>query len=132
MLGHSRGAIATQAIAGADPLLAQRWAGAVAASHYDGAEQWPYSNKPGLSGGGAAGAINRAHNLDHVPKFLTGECDLETGIAYRWLRDQAGADMEKVTSVGSGFREHTGFWILRPSRARTQLRAWVSRILDHG
>jgi hypothetical protein len=41
VLGHSRGAIATQAIAGADPQLARRWAGTVAASHYDGAEQWP-------------------------------------------------------------------------------------------
>jgi hypothetical protein len=67
--------------------------------------------------------------MEGVPKFLTGECDLETRVAYNWLRDAAGVDMTSVTSVGTGFREHTGFWILRPSRARAQLRAWVARIL---
>jgi hypothetical protein len=125
VLGHSRGAIATQAIAGADDEIASLWAGAAAFSHYDGAETWPYSSHAG----GAAGAVQRAQRLSRLPKFLTGECDLESGVAFDWLRDEAKVDTGKVHALGSGFREHTGFWILRPSAARSQLRAWVAAIL---
>jgi pimeloyl-ACP methyl ester carboxylesterase len=85
LLGHSRGAIATQAIGGADPDVAKLWAGVAAASHYDGAEQWTYSSH----NGGTAGAIARARNLNDVPKFLTGECDLQTNKALSWLKEVA-------------------------------------------
>ena len=121
LVGHSRGAIATQAIGGADDEIASMWAGIVAASHYDGAEQWPYTSHAG----GVDGAISRAKRLQHVPKFLVGECNLQTGIAFDWLRDVAKVPMELVRAVPSGFRDHTGFWILRPSAARSQLRDWV-------
>jgi len=128
LLGHSRGAIATQAIGSADEEVAGLWRGIVAASHYDGAEHWAYSSHAG----GMAGAIARAQRLSHVPKFLVGECDLESGIAADWLRNVAKVDMGKVTAVPSGFRDHTGFWILRPSAARERLRAWVKQMFEQG
>ena len=125
VLGHSRGAIATQAIAGADATLAGLWAGAAAFSHYDGAETWPYSSW----NGGMASAISRAHRLQTVPKFLCGECDVESKVAHDWLRDVARVDMRQVSALSTGFREHTGFWILRPSKARAMLRQWIARLL---
>ena len=126
LLGHSRGSIATQAVGGADDEIASMWAGIIAASHYDGAEHWPYSNHAG----GVSGAVMRAKRLAHVPKFLVGECNLQTCIAFEWLRDVAKVPMGLVTAVPSGFRDHTGFWILRPSEARTRLRDWVFSLLQ--
>lgn len=126
LLGHSRGSIGTQAVGGADDEIASMWAGIIAASHYDGAEHWPYSNHAG----GVSGAVMRAKRLAHVPKFLVGECNLQTGIAFEWLRDVAKVPMGLVTAVPSGFRDHTGFWILRPSEARTRLRDWVFSLLQ--
>ena len=79
----------------------------VCVAHYDGAEVWPFS----AHNGGSKGAIERAQRLNAVPKFLTGECNLQTGIAYNWLRDTAGINMSLVTAFPSGFRDHTGFWI---------------------
>lgn len=127
LIGHSRGAIATQAIGGADSEIASMWAGTVAASHYDdiGAEQWPYAT----SSTAEANAVARAKNMAHVPKFLVGECDLESGVAARWLQANTRSD-GVVAAMSTGFRDHTGFWILRPSPtgARERVRAWVANI----
>jgi len=135
LLGHSRGAIATQAIGFADAAMASLWRGFVAASHYDAAcppgprriacETWPYAE----SAGGFPGAVARARLAADVPKFLTGECDLETGMALGWLQHAANVSTAAVTAVPSGFRDHTGFWIARPSAARTALRSWLERLL---
>ena len=128
LLGHSRGSIATQAIGGADSEIASMWAGVAAASHWDGGESWAYSR----FNGGTAGAVQRARRLAAVPKFLTGECDLQTRLAYDWLRDVARVDMRRVTAVPTGFRDHTGFWVLRPDPggARAALRRWVAAVLN--
>ena len=109
----------------ADKEVAGMWKGIVAASHYDGAESWPYSARAG----GMLGAVERAQRLRKVPKFLVGECNLESGVAHDWLRDVAKVDMDLVTAVPSGFRDHTGYWVLRPSEARAKLRAWVTALL---
>jgi len=141
LLGHSRGAIATQAIGFANAQVAQLWAGVVAASHYEApcdektsgrdghnCENWPYWDSSG-SGGGVAGAIARAKRAERVPKFIVGECDLATRVAVGWLRDVANVSLANVTSVASGFRDHTNYWILRPSAARTKLRAWLAALM---
>lgn len=136
VLGHSRGAIATQAIAFADAGMARLWRGAIAASHYDdlcagapantSCEGWPYSNGPE----GFQAAAERARLAVQTPKFLTGECNLESGWAVDWLRHAANVSTARVTAVPSGFRDHTGFWIARPSAARTQLRRWLQDLMS--
>ena len=130
-IGHSRGAIATQAIGGYDDAIASLWRGQIAASHWDAAtvENWPYTAVLG----GLPGAAARARRLQHLPKFLTGECNLEAGPrALGWLSTVANVSTASVTATSSGFRDHTGFWIARPSptRARDALRSWLVELLD--
>lgn len=131
LIGHSRGAIAVQAIGGADDEMASMWAGVVAASHYDdiGSESWPYASSQAAGTHGKADAIVRAKRMASIPKFLVGECDLESGVAAGWLQETTnGAGV--VAALSTGFRDHTGFWILRPSPtgAREKIRSWVANI----
>ena len=130
-IGHSRGAIATECIGGHDDAIASLWRGQIAASHWDAAtvENWPYTAVLG----GLPGAAARARRLQHLPKFLTGECNLEAGPrALGWLSTVANVSTASVTATSSGFRDHTGFWIARPSptRARDALRSWLVELLD--
>lgn len=128
-LGHSRGAIATQAIGGWDNEIASLWAGIIGASHWDaiGTENWVY----GQPMGGTDGAIARAQRLAHVPKFLVGECDIASNVDYLWLTEVANLS-SNIIAWESGFRDHTGFWIARPSPsgARKAMRSWLLKLLD--
>ena len=67
---------------------------------------------------------------DAIIRYNWIEKNLEDGIAFQWLRDVARINMSLVTAVPTGFRDHTGFWILRPSAARDKLRAWVYAITN--
>ena len=145
LIGHSRGAIATQAIGGFDDEIASLWRGQIAASHWDGTggayEKWPFTNASAMGGGDGdgdgdaekkgGGPISRARRLAKVPKFLVGECDLQINFAYNWLKDVANVSVANVRAMSTGFRDHTGFWIARPSptHARSEVRKWWRKLV---
>lgn len=128
LLGHSRGAIATQAIGGYNDEIASLWTQIVAASHFDmpPVESWPYNNQQLF--GGIAGAVARGQRIAHVPKFLTGECSLALQ-ALGWHTANNLSTIE-VVAKRTGFRDHTGFWVGRPSPtgARDEARQWISNL----
>lgn len=132
VLGHSRGAIATQAIGGYNDEIAGLWAGMVAASHYDmpNIEEWPYSNTP--LGGGVVGAVARAQRLANIPKLLVGECNLAL-LALGWIRAN-NVSISRATAHATGFRDHTGFWVARPSPwgGRDLARQWIAQLAPRG
>ena len=125
LCGFSRGSIAANAIGLHDDGIAGLWRAFVCYSHYDGVrEGWPFaeSDRPA--------ARKRLARLAARPQLIchesvTGELNLE---ASRRYLDQSGITGD-FTFLETGFRNHNGAWVLRPSAARTAAREWLSRIL---
>lgn len=123
--GFSRGAIAVNYIGLHDDEIARLWCGFVAYSHYDGAKLWGYPGSDRKS------AHVRLRRLKGRPQFICHEAG-----ANSWGLTSAKECIEeskvkgKFTFVPTGFRNHADAWVLRPSKARSELRKWLSRVVS--
>eukprot|EP00392_Amoebophrya_sp_AT5.2_P005820 g5830.t1 len=137
LVGYSRGGIAADAIGAGDTEIVKLWAGIYAGGHYDGVETWngawPFLWEKSGPGGyykehyPYETAWKRAERASGVPKFLIAECN--RGMQEKnWLRDTVKTDVSNVVAMSNGFRNHSGNWILRPSKGREALRDWADKL----
>jgi hypothetical protein len=124
LAGFSRGAIACNFIGLHDPDVAKLWCAFVPFSHYDGVVDWGYL------GSDREAAIARLRLLGDRPQFICaeegpGDHSVSATRAYLKMTDVRG----NFTFRGTGFRNHNDQWILRPSRARDELRSWVAGVV---
>ncbi len=126
LCGFSRGAIACNFIGLYDDEISSLWCGFVPFSHYDGVrEDWGYPGADRRSAG------RRLARLGDRPQFVLSEAagDGRVGLdATRRYLESTGVDLGRVTFLETGFRNHDDAWVLRPSAARTSLRAWWRRL----
>lgn len=121
LAGFSRGAIACNYLGLHDDETAKIWKAFIVYSHYDGVRKWPFPESD------AASAQVRLSRLDTRRQFVCGELD-QTVQTERYLKPLVGAS--QITFVSTGFRNHSDRWVLRPSPARDQLRAWLQNAID--
>jgi hypothetical protein len=122
LVGFSRGAIACSAIGLANEEIAGLWRGLVAYSHYHGVnESWPFE------GARRDAALEHLKRLKGRPQFICGESKAVLDKTRAFLTD-AGA-IQHATIRHTGFRNHSDAWLLRPSEARDELRAWVAKVM---
>jgi hypothetical protein len=122
LAGFSRGAIACNYLGLHDDETAKLWRGFIAYSHYDGVHKWPYADSD------RASAAARLQRLGARPQFICGEAS-NADDTRRYLSETGWLEKGDFTIVGTGFRNHNDAWILRPSEARAQLRAWLAKVL---
>lgn len=125
LAGFSRGAIACNFIGLHDDDIAQLWRGFIPFSHYDGVSDF------GLPGLERDAALRRIRRLGDRPQFICSEPgprnhSVET--TRRYL-ESAGVT-QNLTFRSTGFRNHNDAWVLRPSKAREELRAWIDYLLE--
>jgi hypothetical protein len=119
LCGFSRGAIACNFMGLYDDETSKLWKGFFAYSHYDGVREWAYP------GSDRASAAERLKRLGGRPQFICGEAT-NSAVTEKYLREaQEGGDF---TFAGTGFLNHNDAWILRPSPARDQARAWLKKV----
>lgn len=122
LCGFSRGAIACNFLGLHDDATAKLWRGFVPYSHYDGVRtQWPY---PGAD---RASALARLKRLGSRPQFICHE-GAGSEDTRRYLAEAFPGG--NFTFVPTGFRNHNDAWTLRPSEARTKLRAWLNKLVS--
>jgi hypothetical protein len=123
LAGFSRGAIAANFLGLHDDETARLWRAFVCFSQYDGVRTgWPY---PGAD---RASALTRLQRLGGRPQFICGE-GANADETERYLRESDAWKQGAFTILGTGFRNHNDAWVLRPSEARTRLRAWLEEVL---
>jgi hypothetical protein len=122
LAGFSRGAIACNYLGLHDDETAKLWCGFIAYSHYDGVRKWPYPDSD------RAAAAARLQRLGLRPQFICGEAD-NADDTRKYLAETGRLEKGDFTIVGTGFRNHNDAWVLRPSEPRTQLRAWLAKVL---
>lgn len=124
LAGFSRGAIACHALGLHDEEIARLWAGFFAYSHFDGVrESWPF---PGADRDSAGDRLSR---LGDRPVFICHEStagSLNLDATRRYL-ESTGVE-GKFRFVETGFRNHNDAWLLRPSPARKEARAWLRTV----
>lgn len=133
LCGFSRGAIVCNFIGLHDDEIAKLWCGFVVYSHYDGVRDWH------LPGTDAESAKRRLQRLGNRPQFICHEMTeaSDGGLSRTRAFLEGIENPSRFTWAETGFRNHSDAWILRPSAARDQLRAWVRAIpsvanaLDH-
>ena len=108
-----------------DDEIAGLWRASIPYSHYDGVvTTWNY---PGAD---AASALARLRRLQGRPQFILHEDSMAQRMnlnATRQYIDATGLQGQ-FTFRTTGFRNHNDAWLLRPSPARTALRAWLSKL----
>jgi hypothetical protein len=119
LAGFSRGAIACNYLGLHDDATARLWRAFICYSHYDGVRTaWPYAEADRTA------ALARLSRLRGRLQFIcsegSGAADTE-----RFLRDAGVWNSGAFTILGTGFRNHNDAWLLRPSEARSRLRAWL-------
>jgi hypothetical protein len=120
LTGFSRGAIACNFIGLHDSENAALWCAFVPFSHYDGVVDWGYS------GADRAAALQRLKLLGNRPQFICAEEGSGNHSVVATKEYLAATGHQGLfTFRGIGFRNHNDRWILRPSRARDELRSWV-------
>jgi len=126
LCGFSRGAIACNYLGLHDDSLAGIWRGFVAYSHYDGVfGGWPF---PGAD---QEAALLRLERLSSRPQFICQEesKDTRTNLTAtrRWIESTTVSG--DFTFAATGYRNHNDGWLLRPGKTRSELRAWVRRVI---
>ncbi len=125
LCGFSRGAIACNFIGLHDKEIAGLWSAFMPFSHYDGVRKWRYPGSDRKS------ALRRLEYLAGRPQLILNERGWD-GSSFlaptRAYLDEHGAGHGKFTFMDSGFRNHDGSWILRPSAARFAARAWLRSV----
>ncbi|MEL7497004.1 MAG: hypothetical protein AAFN77_05300 [Planctomycetota bacterium] len=125
LTGFSRGAIACNLIGLYDDEIAKLWCGFVPYSHYDGPRDWSLPEADSKS------AKQRLKRLNGRPQFICSESSSMTHNpqlkeAQEWIK-ATGIEGD-FTFRSTGFRNHNDAWVLRPSKARTDLRTWLMRV----
>ena len=123
LCGFSRGSIACNFLGLHDDKTAKLWRGFVPYSHYDGVRNWPYPNSD------ADAALRRLARLNNRPQFICGEAN-QTDETRRFLEPRGSS--ANLVFASTGFRNHNDAWLLRPSKARQQMRTWLQTVLIHG
>jgi hypothetical protein len=120
LCGFSRGAIACNFIGLHDDRIAGLWRAFIPYSHYDGVRKWGYP------GSDRAAALGRLRRLGSRPQFVCSE-----GAQFKETAQYlAGTGVKgKFTFRGTGFRNHSDAWLLRPSPGRRELRSWLAKAL---
>ncbi len=120
LCGFSRGAIACNFIGLHDDRIAGLWRAFIPYSHYDGVRKWGYP------GSDRAAALGRLRRLGSRPQFVCSE-----GAQFKETAQYlAGTGVKgKFTFRGTGFRNHSDAWLLRPSPGRRELRSWLAKVL---
>ncbi|MBG88165.1 MAG: hypothetical protein CMO80_14855 [Verrucomicrobiales bacterium] len=122
LCGFSRGAIACNFIGLYDARIAKLWKAFIPYSHYDGVKtSWPYPGKDRES------AMRRLVRLNGRPQFI---CDEGNNAQATRAYLQGLMNMETMTIMGTGFRNHNDAWLLRPSSARRALREWLGKVVQ--
>jgi hypothetical protein len=119
--GFSRGAIAGNSLGLRNDAIAALWRAFVLYSHYEGAREWSYPNSIGEP------ALERLRRLGPRPQFICHENDGDLARARAYL--SSTGILGNFTFAETGFRNHNDAWVLRPSPARDQLRAWVRSLM---
>jgi hypothetical protein len=122
LAGFSRGAIACNYLGLHDDETSRLWRAFIAYSHYDGVRKWPAPDSD------RASAAARLQRLGQRPQFICGEAN-NTDDTRKYLSETGWLEKGDFTIAGTGFRNHNDAWILRPSEARAQLRAWLAKVL---
>jgi hypothetical protein len=124
LTGFSRGAIACNFIGLHDSEIAKLWCAFAPFSHYDGVVEWEYK------GSDRAAALVRLKLLGDRPQFICAEEGLggHSVSATKAYLDATGVRGD-FTFRTTGFRNHDDQWILRPSKARDELRRWVAAVV---
>jgi hypothetical protein len=124
LAGFSRGAIGVNYIGLGDDATAALWAGSIAYAHYDGQPEdlrWPYpENTP-------ADAYARLKRLGARPQFICSELDSTLNQTKPFVN--AAGFFVNATFAPTGYCNHNSEWVLRPSSARDQLRAWYKGVV---
>lgn len=124
LVGFSRGAIGVNYLGLFSDSIASLWAGSVAYAHYDGQPMdvhWPYP------AAGPPASYDRLRRLGSRPQFICSELSGATGMTRPYI-DNASF-LVNATYASTGFCNHNDKWALRPSPARTQLRAWYGSLI---
>ena len=127
LAGFSRGALACNYMGLFDDDIAELWCGMICYSHYDGVRvRWPYpdSDRPSVA--------TRLARLGSRPQFLCHESadDREDPTRATRMMLQDSAASNRFTYCSTGFRNHNDQWVLRPSKARIQLREWFQAVIS--
>ena len=121
LCGFSRGAIACNAIGLWDDDIATLWRAFIPYSHYDGViERWPFRDAD------RASALTRLRRLAGRPQFICDEGETNLAATRDYLESTGVPG--RFTFQATGFRNHNDAWLLRPSPARTALRAWLAAV----
>lgn len=120
LCGFSRGAIACNFIGLHDDRVAVLWRAFIPYSHYDGARQWEYP------GSDRASALQRLRRLGSRPQFVCSEGSQFKETAQYLIESGVKGNF---TFRGTGFRNHSDAWLLRPSKTRSELRSWLAEVL---
>ena len=132
LTGFSRGAIACNYLGLHNDRIAQLWRAFIVYSHYDGVvESWEYPAADCDS------ALRRLSRLGTRPQFICHEVVTKkkgksSRIGLADTRDYLNrwAPQADLCFWETGFRNHNDSWILRPSPARTALRAWYAQVVE--
>jgi len=130
--GFSRGAIACNYLGLHNDRIAQLWRAFIVYSHYDGVvESWGYPAADCDS------ALQRLSRLGTRPQFICHEVVSQKKgksgrIGLADTRDYLNrwAPQADLCFWETGFRNHNDGWVLRPSPARTALRAWLRSVVE--
>lgn len=121
--GFSRGALACNYIGLHNDAIARLWRGFFAASHYDGAREWPYAASD------PASARARLERLGRRPVFVSHEVyGVEPGTyslvdTVNYLA-KTGRPLDNFQFQVVPLRNHTDRWVLYDLPARENLRRW--------
>jgi hypothetical protein len=123
LTGWSRGAIACGAIGLADDEISKLWKAFIPYSHLDGdCGVLPWNAVPLVK--------DRYGRLDGRPQLSIGECDVATAFGREWLEELGVMGEGNFTFLTTGFENHNNEWVLRPSKGRDRMRAWLENVLD--
>ncbi|MBI3987483.1 MAG: hypothetical protein HY343_11215 [Lentisphaerae bacterium] len=128
LCGFSRGALACNFIGLHDDEIARLWRGFFAASHYDGAREWPYA------GSDPGAARVRLERLGRRPVFVSHEIyDIEPGTytivdTINYLAG-TGRPLDNFRFQIVPIRNHTDRWVLYDLPARRNLRRWLQEAM---
>ena len=120
LCGFSRGAIACNFIGLHDDRISGLWRAFIPYSHYDGVRKWGYP------GSDRAAALQRLRRLGARPQFVCSEGSQFEETAQYLAETGVKGDF---IFRGTGFRNHSDSWLLRPSPVRRELRTWLARAL---
>jgi hypothetical protein len=126
--GFSRGALACNYIGLHNDAIAQLWRGFFAASHYDGAREWPYPASD------RASARTRLDRLGRRPVFVSHEVTGVEPPTYTILDTinylaGTGRALDNFQFQMVPLRNHTDRWVLYDVPARRNLRQWFKSAL---